>query len=82
MRTTLAVQAADLLAWFSNRYWTKGNNDPWGRLYAGMFIVTPHYHVLFDTENLRGAFGPDGSLRPDATANSPSIRFPGPPDGD
>jgi len=64
MRVSPALQASDLLAWFSNRYWSKGRNDPWGGLYAGTFLLTPHYHGFVDSRAICSIYDSNGSMRP------------------
>ena len=78
MRTSPALQATDLLAWFSNRYWTKGHNDIWGGLYAGTFLLTSHYHAFLGGREITSIYDSNGRMRPSAEIDAPSIKFPGP----
>jgi hypothetical protein len=76
MRTSPALQSSDLLAWFSNRYRTKGHNDVWGGLYAGTFLLTPHFHAFVDSRTITSIYDSNGAMKPNAQVESPSIKFP------
>jgi Protein of unknown function (DUF3800) len=76
MRTSPPLQSADLLAWFSNRYWSKGHNDVWGGLYAGTFLLTSHHHAFLDSPAISSIYNSSGAMRPGAQIDAPSIRFP------
>jgi hypothetical protein len=66
MRDWPEIQAADLLAWLANRYYTTvETDDTWGWQLFRTFLLRSHYHLLFNEEILVKLFNPDGSMRPD-----------------
>lgn len=82
MKTSPAIQSADLLAWFSNRYRTKGENDHWGGLYWATSLLTPHYHMFFDAPIICSVYDAKGNMKPGVQLDPPRIKMPGPPTND
>ena len=76
MREVPALQAADLLAWFCNRYWTMGHNDRWGSLFAMTFIAKAHYHALFDQPQILKLHDADGKMKSGVRIDPPKIQLP------
>lgn len=72
-----AIQAADLLAWLTNRYWTKGPNDEWAMLLPVMFIVKDIHYFMFDEKALLKAFDKDGNYKRGVKIPAAPIQFPG-----
>jgi hypothetical protein len=55
MRQVIGLQAADFLAWHTNRYYTYGFDEPTGALAQGMrLFATPLFGDYYDYEYLKG----------------------------
>ena len=77
MRSSYGTQAADTLAWFANRYYSRGHNDKWGRWFFGLFITKHQVHLFFDEVELLNCLNQNGGYKPGAKTSGRSIEIPG-----
>jgi hypothetical protein len=76
MREHPPLQAADLLAWTTNRYYTKGSEDPHGGRFAVLFLLKDLIHTCFRQQDLLQVFDSNGSYRTNVKIPVPRISFP------
>lgn len=76
MRYSYALQAADLLAWTANRYYTHGEEDDYGRNFFSLNLLNHQVHVKYDEPQFRLVFNQDGTIKPNVELFIEPIKAP------
>jgi hypothetical protein len=77
MKENVGIQAADMLAWAANRYFSMGPTARWAQEFAAIWLSSQANHHFLDEESLMILYDENGNYREGAKLPSLEIRMPG-----